>query len=115
MGPLGQNRVHVQADCAPHLAASSAAVRAASGPTLCWMVLCMVIGALALPASTPASVKPDTSVYAGLGTWIDIFASGAWASPEASVDGMAAQGVRTLFLETGNYSQRADLPPRQSL
>lgn len=49
------------------------------------------------------------SPYAGLGTWLDIFATAVWANPEREVGDMARHGVRTLYLQTGNYSQRADL------
>lgn len=44
--------------------------------------------------------------FAGLGTWVDIY-SAEWANPEAAVGAMAGHGVRTLYLETGNYSHRA--------
>ncbi|HKC77598.1 MAG TPA: hypothetical protein VKB70_04340 [Gaiellaceae bacterium] len=48
-------------------------------------------------------------MYAGLGTWLDIFATAAYAEPEREVAAMARDGVRTLYLQTGNYSQRTDL------
>ncbi len=44
--------------------------------------------------------------FAGLGTWVDIY-SAEWADPEAAVAAMAQHGVRTLYLETGNYSHAA--------
>ena len=49
------------------------------------------------------------TAYAGLGTWISIYAKQAWREPEQAVAAMAAHGVRTLYLETGNYRQAADL------
>jgi len=50
-------------------------------------------------------------VFAGLGTWlpIPIYARKAWRDPETEVAAMARDGVRTLYLETGNYRQKADL------
>jgi hypothetical protein len=51
----------------------------------------------------------DTSAYRGLGTWVDIFAASTWSAPEPAVDRMAARGVRTLYIETGNYEQASDL------
>jgi hypothetical protein len=47
--------------------------------------------------------------YRGLGTWVDLYDPAQFADPEATVAGMAARGVRTLYLETGNYKQRSDL------
>ncbi len=55
------------------------------------------------------------TAYAGLGTWLDIFAGPAWANPKREVATMARDGVRTLYLQTGNYSQRADLVRRGAL
>ena len=47
--------------------------------------------------------------YTGLGTWVDIYATSTWARPERAVTAMARDGVRTLYLQTGNYSQPVDL------
>jgi hypothetical protein len=55
------------------------------------------------------------TAYAGLGTWVDIYATSAWAEPERAVAAMERVGVRTLYLQTGNYSQRADLVRRRAL
>ena len=49
------------------------------------------------------------STYAGLGTWLDIYATPSWAHPRREIAAMARDGVRTLYLQTGNYEQRADL------
>ena len=37
-----------------------------------------------------------------MGTWIDIYDRSAWAAPRRSVAAMAAEGVRTLYLQTSN-------------
>ena len=70
----------------------------------------LVAGALAallLAASSGGAVPPRvSSPFAGLGTWVDIY-SAEWANPEAAVAAMARHGVRTLYLETGNYSHSA--------
>lgn len=47
--------------------------------------------------------------YRGLGTWVDLYDPALFADPEGTVAGVAARGVRTLYLETGNYKQRSDL------
>jgi hypothetical protein len=55
------------------------------------------------------------SAYAGLGTWLDIYATASWAHPRQEVAAMARDGVRTLYLQTGNYEQRVDLVRRRTL
>jgi hypothetical protein len=45
---------------------------------------------------------PD--VYRGLGTWIDIY-DDAWENPGTAVRKMAARGIRTLYLQTSNFSR----------
>jgi hypothetical protein len=62
-----------------------------------------------------AGAARDRSAYAGLGTWIDIYDSAYWAHPQRTVAAMARDGVRTLYLQTGNYDQRAALVRRQRL
>ena len=71
------------------------------------LLLCVALCAL---LAVPAGAAPGTTdPYAGLGTWVDIWDTGVWRSPEASVARMRALGVRTLYLETSNYSQTVDL------
>jgi hypothetical protein len=73
------------------------------------LVAAFVFAVLIAPA-TRASVSPrQPTAYAGLGTWLDIYATASWAEPKRSVAAMAREGVRTLYLQTGNYSQRVDL------
>jgi putative Mn2+ efflux pump MntP len=60
-----------------------------------------------------AAARPTTSTsldaYRGLATWVDIYDAKDWSRPEAAVAAMKARGVRTLLLETGNYSQKTDV------
>jgi len=77
---------------------------------------CLLLAAtvLSLGSIAPAPVAADSSsghrsVYAGLGTWLDIYATAFWAHPQREVAAMTRDGVRTLYLQTGNYEQRADL------
>jgi len=44
-----------------------------------------------------------------MGTWLDIYATSYWAHPQREVAAMARNGVRTLYLQTGNYEQTVDL------
>jgi hypothetical protein len=70
-------------------------------------VLAAVLLAVLTPAAPGGAVATHrTSPFAGLGTWVDIY-SPAWSNPEAAVATMAEHGVKTLYLETGNYRHAA--------
>lgn len=56
-----------------------------------------------------AVAAPDREPYRGLGTWIDLYDDAQWAAPEATVSAIQARGVRTIYLETGNFKQATDL------
>jgi len=72
------------------------------------LVLAVVLLAMLASAvsSRGAASAHRRSPFAGLGTWVDIYST-EWADPEAAVAAMARHGVRTLYLETGNYSHSA--------
>lgn len=71
--------------------------------------------ALVAPPTRASASFRQPSPYAGLGTWVDIFATASWAQPERTVAAMRRVGVRTLYLQTGNYSQPTDLVRRRAL
>jgi hypothetical protein len=73
-----------------------------------WAALLAGVLAAVLLASTAggAASARHRSPFAGLGTWIDVY-SAEWANPEAAVAEMASHGVRTLYLQTGNYNHAA--------
>jgi hypothetical protein len=57
------------------------------------------------PRHAPEAERdPDIDPYRGLGTWIDIYDS-SWKHPGAAVRAMRHRGVRTLYLETSNFSR----------
>ena len=64
---------------------------------------------LVLGASVAASAAPSLDPYRGLGTWVNIYDDPQFAVPETTVARIAARGVRTIYLETGNFRQRTDL------
>src|SRR5207302_8928884 len=66
-------------------------------------------GALSLPPAGALAAPPPLIAYRGLGAWVDIFDTGLWSNPDLTVERMRSQGVRTLFLETSNYSQSVDI------
>ncbi len=77
-------------------------------------ILLLALG-IALGASTAASAAPNLDPYRGLGTWVDIYDGPQVAVPETTVARIAARGVRTIYLETGNFTQRTELVRRNRL
>jgi len=74
------------------------------------LALAVVLAAVLLAPAAGASVSARRpTAYAGVGTWVDIFAKKAWRNPEQQVVAMTRYGARTLYLETGNYKQKSDL------
>jgi hypothetical protein len=74
-------------------------------------VVVALVPAAAASANTGAAARAhgDADVYHGLGTWVDIFDGPVLARPASTAAAMAARGVRTVFVETSNYSQRFDV------
>ena len=66
-------------------------------------LLAAVLAAVVLAPAAGARSSAPLAPYAGLGTWLDVYATPFWANPEQQVATMARDGVRTLFLQTGNY------------
>jgi hypothetical protein len=58
------------------------------------------------PGGTSVLEAPNLEAYRGLGAWVDLFEDRAWRRPAKAVADMKAHGVRTLYLETSNYTQR---------
>jgi hypothetical protein len=55
------------------------------------------------PAAPALRQHPNVAPFQGMGVWVDIYDDAAWADPAAAVAGMAANDVRTLYLETSNF------------
>ena len=70
-------------------------------------LLAAVLVALACVPAALGSAPVDP--YRGLGTWVDAYDTSYWTSPETTVSAIAARGVKTLYLETGNSRQPTDL------
>jgi hypothetical protein len=66
-------------------------------------------GITALAVAPPASARPSKEAYRGPGTWIDIFDSRVLADPFGTVEDLSLQGIRTIYVETANYTN-----PRQA-
>jgi hypothetical protein len=59
-------------------------------------------GSPASPAS--ASTPASTEAYEGPGTWVDIFDARVLADPLGTVGELSLNGVRTIYVETANYT-----------
>jgi hypothetical protein len=64
------------------------------------------LAALVLPAAASAR---SLSAYRGTGTWVDRTDGTIYANPAPAIAQMAASGVRTLYIQTGNYKLTADV------
>ena len=74
------------------------------------LLLAVVLSAvLVSPAAGASMSSRPRSPYAGLGTWLDIYAKATWTDPKREVAAMAQDGARTLYVQTGNYEQRVDV------
>ena len=74
-------------------------------PLLAAAVTTAALAAAAAPAASPRSI----AAYQGAGSWVSIYDTGAWKRPQRVVLRLAAHGVSTLFLQTGNYRGSADV------
>jgi hypothetical protein len=68
----------------------------------------VLFSAPATESSSGTAVSAST-VYGGLGTWLDIYAGSSWSNPSAVVARARKKGARTLYLQTSNYSRSADV------
>jgi hypothetical protein len=75
----------------------------------------VLLAVLAVPAAGAGQSSRARSAYAGLGTWLDIYATPFWTHPRREAAAMSRNRVRTLYLQTGNYEQTVDLVRPQAL
>src|SRR5205823_877687 len=70
----------------------------------------MIVAACAMAAAPTGAARTgrDLTAYQGLGTWLDVYDRAVWRDPASAIHAMAANGVKTLFLETGNSRQYTD-------
>jgi len=61
------------------------------------------------PIGAQAAPRADPGVFAGLGTWVDIYDAPAYRNPEATAARIAARGVRTVYAETANDRSTVDV------
>jgi hypothetical protein len=86
---------------------AAAAVVASAPAEVATDTVTTATAAAAPVAAAPAG--PSLEAYRGLGSWVDIYDAAAWKDPAGTVRDMAAHGVRTLFVETANFSAKTDI------
>ena len=72
-------------------------------------ILVLTVAVASAGAASAPAQETDPSVFAGLGTWVDIYDAGVFASPERTASRMAARGIQTVWVETANYNARTDV------
>ena len=77
---------------------------------------CLLLASLTLCLLAPAAARADDGVapYRATASWVDIYDHGLFARPGPVIRAMAGRGVRTLYLETGNFRQRNILAEYQA-
>lgn len=60
-------------------------------------------------AAAPAAENADSSVFGGLGTWVDIYDGAVYAAPERTAQRIAARNVKTVWVETANDGAKVDV------
>jgi len=55
-------------------------------------------------AASDSAKTPSVLAYRGLGTWVDIYDGALWNDPPAAVQAMQADGIRTIYLQSSNFS-----------
>ncbi len=63
-----------------------------------------MLATIVRPEPALSARKASIMAYRGLGTWVDIHDSNQWDHPRKAVRNMKRHGVRTIYLETANYS-----------
>lgn len=53
--------------------------------------------------------NPRLEPFKGLGAWVDIYDDASWQDPPGTVARIAAQGVRTIYIQTTNYREHGPI------
>ena len=77
----------------------------------------MLVASAASYAPSPAAIvqQDRAAAFRGVGTWVDIYDTRLLAHPEVIVRRSVAAGVRTIYVETGNFRQGADVVNRKAI
>jgi hypothetical protein len=69
----------------------------------------LVVAVLVTVSPVSAAEEADSTVFGGLGTWVDIYDRMLYATPERTAQRMAARRIRTVWVETANYGASVDV------
>ena len=67
------------------------------------------------PLRAQAAPRADPGVFAGLGTWVDVYDAPAYRSPSTIAARIAARGVQTAYVETANDRSAVDVVDPRAL
>ena len=81
---------------------SDSKMRVARAVLAAGLALAAVAGIRA--AAKDSGTRSSVLAYRGLGTWVDIYDAALWNDPSAAVQTMRSDGIRTIFLQTSNFS-----------
>lgn len=68
----------------------------------------MIVASSGAAVPAPAG-QAQSSVFGGLGTWVDIYDGAVYAAPERTASRIAARGVKTVWAETANDAAAVDV------
>lgn len=71
-------------------------------------LLAVALGSIGA-SGAPAAKRADSSVFAELGTWVDIYDGPVYAAPERSAQRMSTRDVKTVWVETANDGAAVDV------
>jgi len=77
--------------------------------SLLGLAVAFVIACGGAVSPAPAADRADGSVFAGLGTWVDIYDGAVYAAPERTAQKIASRGVDTVWVETANFRAAEDV------
>jgi hypothetical protein len=81
---------------------SDTKMRVARAVLAAGLILAAVAGIRA--AAEDSGARPSVLAYRGLGTWVDIYDAELWNDPPAAVQAMQVDGIRTIYLQSSNFS-----------
>lgn len=73
------------------------------------LALALVVAVLVTVAPASAAERGDSTVFGGLGTWVDIYDRAVYAAPERTAQRMASRRVETVWVETANFGASVDV------
>ena len=73
------------------------------------LLLALAIAVLVAVSPISAAERADSTVFGGLGTWVDIYDRAVYTAPDRTAQRMAARRIKTVWVETANYGASVDV------